>query len=296
MGTTLLYAILASRAIPKGVTRAMECPRCRAPISAFPDPGGFILCPGCGVRLMTKADSLRTAGGTTSPSSAAPASSGPNPAATLPPGTPLKKIPRPGEETARAGKGTKKADKGPSLETGAFERLLEEIQAVRETQEQILSLLRRGASPAAESQEPPGGELEDPGFLTPVRSRARKSVLLIDDDPATREAAVAEFQGADVPVRAVADGSASIQAIAEEKPDVIAIELALKGNMSANDVINQIKATMEWVDIPILLYTRAPVESQKEARQVHGADDLVLKRSGPAALVSRIISIFRRPS
>jgi hypothetical protein len=53
---------------------------------------------------------------------------------------------------------------------------------------------------------------------------------------------------------------------------------------------------MEWVDIPILLYTRAPVESQKEARQIHGADDLVLKRSGPAALVSRIITIFRRPS
>ncbi|HEY7515190.1 MAG TPA: hypothetical protein VIC87_11960, partial [Vicinamibacteria bacterium] len=83
---------------------------------------------------------------------------------------------------------------------------------------------------------------------------------------------------------------------AEDKPDVIAIELALRGNMSANDVINQIKATMEWVDIPILLYTRAPVESQKEARQIHGADDLVLKRSGPAALVSRIITIFRRPS
>jgi CheY-like chemotaxis protein len=287
----------------------MQCPRCRAPINAPPDPGGFILCPGCGVRLMTKSDALRTAGGTASPASPGPAptlpaaaiataptpfsASSPNPAHTLPPGTPLKKIPRPGEETARTGKGVKKADR-QAHETGAFERLLEEIQALRETQQEILALLRSGASTTDGAE--PFEELRDPASLAPVRSRMQKSVLLVDDDPATRDAAVKEFQGADVPVRAVADGPAGIQAIAEDKPDVIAIELALQGNMSANDVINQIKATMEWVDIPIVLYTRAPVESQKEARQIHGADDLVLKRSGPAALVSRIIMIFRRPS
>lgn len=274
----------------------MECPRCHASIEALPDPGGFILCPGCGVRLMTKADALRTAGGTTSPPAPPAAPPRQNPAATLPPGTPLKKIPRPGEDTARTGKGVKKGDKGPTLEMGAYERLLEEVQALRAGQEEILSLLRRGTPARAAGDEPLGKDLGEPGFLAPVRSLRRRSVLIIDDDPATRDAAVAEFQGVDVPARAVADGPAGIQAIAEEKPDVIAIELALKGSMSGTDVINQIKATMEWVDIPILLYTRAPVESQKEARQVHGADDLVLKRSGPAALVSRIITIFRRPS
>jgi CheY-like chemotaxis protein len=263
---------------------------------------------------MTKADALRTAGGTTSPAAAPTPVVPPHPAAadataptptarpafhdpasTLPPGSGVKKIPRPGEETARTGKGVKKADKGPTLETGPFERLLEEIHAVRETQQEILALLKK-AGIGGTTVEPLGGELREPAFLAPVRSRLQKSVLLIDDDPVTLEAAVKEFQGAEVPVRAVSDGAAAIAAIAAEKPDVIAIELALKGDMSATDVINQIKATMEWVDIPILLYTRAPVESQKEARQVHGADDLVLKRSGPAALLSHIITIFRRPS
>jgi CheY-like chemotaxis protein len=256
---------------------------------------------------MTKADALRTGGGTTTsspgPVPAAATATAPtpvadappqNPAHTLPPGTPLKKIPRPGEETARSGKGFRKGDKGPTADSPPFERLLEEIQAVRETQQEILALLRKGGT-AARSDDP-FAEFRDPAFLAPVRSRNQKSVLLIDDDPATRDAAIKEFQGADVPVRAVADGPAGIQAIAEEKPDVIAIELALTGDTTANDVINQIKATMEWVDIPIILYTRATVESQKEARQIYGADDLVLKRSGPAALVSRIITIFRRPS
>jgi CheY-like chemotaxis protein len=257
---------------------------------------------------MAKSDAQRTAGGSGSPASAHPAAAvatAPSPVAevvptnsaqTLLPGTPVKRIPRPGEETARSGKGVRKDEKGPSLESSAFDRLLEEIQALRETQQQILALLRTGAGMPAGGDEALGGEIRDQAFLAPVRSRMQKSVLIIDDDPATRDAAVKELQGADVPVREAADGPAAIQAIAEEKPDVIAIELALMGDMSANDVINQIKATMEWVDIPIILYTRATVENQKEARQIHGADDLVLKRSGPAALVSRIITIFRRPS
>jgi hypothetical protein len=56
-----------------------------------------------------------------------------------------------------------------------------------------------------------------------------------------------------------------------------------------------IKATMEWVDLPIVLYTRTPIESQKEARTVHGADEFVLKQAGPDALVSRVITVFRKP-
>jgi DNA-binding response OmpR family regulator len=55
-----------------------------------------------------------------------------------------------------------------------------------------------------------------------------------------------------------------------------------------------IKATMEWVDIPIILWTREAVPSQKEARQIHGADEVVPKSGGPAALVARVITLFRR--
>jgi DNA-binding response OmpR family regulator len=127
-----------------------------------------------------------------------------------------------------------------------------------------------------------------------VRSRQRKSVLVIDDDPQTLEASVLELQAADVPVRAFADGRSAFEAMAHERPDVIALELDLGGALAGKDVINMIKSTMEWVDIPLILYTRAPVESQREARQVHGADDVVLKRSGPAALVSKVVALFRR--
>jgi hypothetical protein len=56
-----------------------------------------------------------------------------------------------------------------------------------------------------------------------------------------------------------------------------------------------VKATMEWVDVPIVLYTRVPIESQKEARTIHGADELVPKGVGaPEALVARVIALFRK--
>jgi DNA-binding response OmpR family regulator len=97
-----------------------------------------------------------------------------------------------------------------------------------------------------------------------------------------------------VPVRAFATGNAAVREIANEKPDVIVIELGIAGDMAGKDVINMIKATMEWVDIPIVLYTREAVDSQKEARQIHGADEIVKKSSGAEALVACVITLFRR--
>jgi twitching motility two-component system response regulator PilH len=172
------------------------------------------------------------------------------------------------------------------------ELLLRELQHLRANQEKILELLGHkpvDTPPALPSAEPP-----EETALRPVRSRRRKSVLLIDDDPKTREAAVAELEQADIPVRSVDDGNEALRLIAEEKPDVIALELALGGDMAAKDLINTVKATMEWVDIPIILWTREPVSTQKEARAQHGADELVQKTSGTAALANRVITVFRR--
>jgi CheY-like chemotaxis protein len=187
------------------------------------------------------------------------------------------------------------APAGPSLDA-----VLREIRTVRALQEQILAALRaKGvAAPASMTEEDeedvapapppvPGGQ--------PVRSRRRKTVLLVDDDSSTCRAAKAALEAADVPVRTVSDGNAALSAIAEQKPDVIAMELEMGGVMAGKDVINMIKATMEWVDIPIVLYTRAPIANQKEARTIHGADEYVLKGTeGPKVLVTRVITLFRR--
>jgi CheY-like chemotaxis protein len=168
---------------------------------------------------------------------------------------------------------------------------------VRELQEETLELLRARPADAPPSSSFIGDDEDARPAAKPfVRTRRQKTVLLIDDDPATRTAAKAALEGADVPTRAVDSGNGALAAIAEEKPDVIALELEMGGSMGGKDVINMIKATMEWVDIPIILYTRAAIASQKEARTTHGADEYVLKGpEGASSLVARVITVFRRP-
>jgi CheY-like chemotaxis protein len=182
----------------------------------------------------------------------------------------------------------------------AFQTLQAEIAALRKTQEEILALLR--SRPAAPAAPPPAGDEPFLGLDAPVeaprpravRSGRRKSVLVVDDDEQTIRAAVEAFQRAEVPVRHAMDGNEALGLIGAEKPDVIVMELAMGGSMAGKDVINMIKATMEWVDIPVVLYTRLGIE-HKEARTLHGADDLVLKGpQGPETLVAKVISIFRK--
>ncbi len=279
---------------------------------------------------MTKAAALRSQGGP-KPAASAP---GPPPAATAPapvpapaaqvvpspraadlppsstlPPTPAmllgtRAVPPGATDTARRQAGRRSEAKpgdGPTLDL-----ILREVRAVGETQRLILEALealRRaplgaggGTSPGLGPASPSGVD-DDAGpapGLSPIRALHRKSVLLVDDDPQTRQAAVAELLNADVPVRAFDDGNAALAGIAEEKPDVIALEIGLAGEMGGKDLVNMIKATMEWVDIPIVLWTREEIANQREARQIHGADEVVLKSGGPAALAARVITVFRR--
>jgi CheY-like chemotaxis protein len=203
----------------------------------------------------------------------------------------------PGSDTTRRRKAGTKTSAAEA--EAALELLLREVRAVRETQDLILRAihdLRRASSSAGLASDASGSGLADgdePAF-SPIRDGRCKTVVLVDDDPQTREAAAVELRRAEVPVRAFDSGNAALSAIAAEKPDVIVLELGLGGDMGGKDLVNMIKATMEWVDIPIVLWTREAVPSQKEARQVHGADEVVPKSGGPAALVARVINVFRR--
>jgi CheY-like chemotaxis protein len=296
----------------------MKCPRCQTGISDAPDPAGFMVCPGCGARLRRTAvqganvtlppgtpmnrgadasKTLAVADGTLGPRPvpAPPAAAKANKAAVAPR--------RVGDDTARMKAASAPAPVTPFASPAAngpataasVEALLAEVRAVRKVQEDMLEMLRaRAPQRATGAAGIPDDAFE--GMREPaVRSSKRKSVLLVDDDEATRQAVEKALQGGEVPYRIVGDGNSALAAIAGDKPDVIVLELGIGGAMAGKDVVNMIKATMEWVDIPIILYTRVPMEGQKEARQIHGADDFVAKGpGGPEAVLAKSIAFFRK--
>jgi len=299
----------------------MNCPRCKTPIGPLADPDSIVTCPGCGSRLMTRSAAIRSQGGPKpegavppvistppplprSPSALKPADSPPN--ATLPPTPAMLLGTRPappsppaptGSDTARKRKAEGKASRAETDAT--LEQLVREVRGLRETEGLVLAAIEglqqavRSLSAATTAASPELARGDVPG-LSPIRVRPRKTVVLVDDDPQTRAAAVAELLHADIPVRAFDDGNEALSAIAEEKPDVIVLELGVGGEMGGKDLVNMIKATMEWVDIPTVLWTREAVSTQKEARQIHGADEVVPKSGGAAGLVARVITLFRR--
>lgn len=291
----------------------MKCPRCQAGIESKPDPAGFMVCPGCGARLRrTAAQTAQAvpasvqAGAMTLPPSDSlrgPRRVTPKPATpeaeTATAGTPR----RIGDDTARVARATAAVPTpftAPAANTpataSAVDTVLAEVRALRRTQEEILETLRgRFDSGAGPSSSPRRDDFE--GMVEPaVQSSRRKRVLLVDDDQATRAVIEDVLTRGEVPVTTVGDGNSALASIARDKPDVIVLELGIAGAMAGKDVVNMIKATMEWVDIPIILYTRVPMEGQKEARQIHGADDYVAKGpGGPEALLAKARSFFRKP-
>ena len=313
----------------------MKCPRCQSSITASPDPEGFLTCPGCGARLRSR--SAPATLGALDARSARPATplaegshdeirgvltrldpdaerfpDATNPNATLPPGTPLPRIPRPGSPEARAALAEAPAPRPaprpvavsrPSEDTArvvvasgaTLETLMAEVRALRRNQDEILAILRAGGFGNGE-ERPSLDVAHELGLPIPpaVRARQRKTVLLVDDDPETRLQTERALDSAEIPFRSVPDGRSALAAIADDKPDVIVMELDIAGTMAGKDVINLIKATMQWVDVPIVLYTRAPITSQREARTVHGADDFVSKQDGPEPMLARVVTQFRR--
>jgi CheY-like chemotaxis protein len=272
----------------------MKCPRCSAAVATPADAAGLVVCPGCGVRLKRVAAVAKPQAATVASAvldadaASEPRQPPPSPTATLPPGTARKPVARP--------------DDAPAARADPLAAIAAELAALRRNQEEILALLRaQAASPPAPQALPDDaiGSVEEGLFQPPapsLRSRRRKSVLLIDDDAQTRQAALEALELAEVPVRTAEDGNAGLVALAQERADVIVLELDVGGAMPGKDMINLVKATMEWVDIPIVLYTRVPIASQRDARTVHGADELVPKDAPRAAeaLVAQIVALFRK--
>lgn len=273
---------------------AIKCPKCSATIDAAPDELGLVTCAQCGARLRSKQAVKVTVQGASSSSPSLPKID-PSRAAPADVDHVLARLDTPSpDETVRPGALPKQLSPAAGPQAGAvFDMLLSEIRAIKRTQDQILALLQSGPAPAAARGEAGQDDDEVPApRATP--GAERHTVLLVDDDPRTRQEAESALQSF-VTVKTAPDGNSALATIAMEKPSVIVLELGISGSMPGRDLVNMIKATMEWVDIPIVIYTRLPLGEGQEARQEHGADEIVTKGQGSArALAGKVGAILKK--
>jgi len=291
----------------------MKCPKCSSSFTGKPNDAGLLTCPSCGARLRTKTTAVFKAVKQTPPPPPPEAVAKPEPVAkpkppSQPPSQPTSKpeakLPispadtimarveshPPFDVNATIPRGivspgfSRRATPGPMPKLPSnvtLEALMVEIQAIRKTQLEILALLQGGvagaaAEPAAVASGPAG-------------------VLVVDDDASVRAEILSALAEDGVAAREAPDGSEALAAIATQKPLVIVLEPELGGAMPGRDVVSMVKATMEWLDIPVILYTRATIGSEEEARTEYGADHLVHKGAGSSvALVALVHELLEK--
>ena len=116
------------------------------------------------------------------------------------------------------------------------------------------------------------------------------SVLIVDDEPAIRDAISYALRAEGFDVELAGDGEKGLEAALEGRHDVVLLDLMLPG-MPGMEVCRRIRAESP---IPIIMLTAKGAELDRVLGLEIGADDYVTKPFSMVELVSRIRATLRR--
>jgi two-component system, OmpR family, response regulator RegX3 len=117
-----------------------------------------------------------------------------------------------------------------------------------------------------------------------------RTILVVDDEPALREALVEALEADGFRVVAAADGREALLRFRAERPDLVLLDLMLP-ELSGIEVCRIIRAESS---VPIVMLTAKDSELDKVVGLELGADDYVTKPFSLRELSARIRALFRR--
>ncbi|HSL41738.1 MAG TPA: response regulator [Desulforhopalus sp.] len=122
----------------------------------------------------------------------------------------------------------------------------------------------------------------------------KKKILLVDDDPDFVEAVRVIVESGGYAVRVAYDGQEGLEAVAEEKPDLIVLDVMMPV-MNGHETCARLKADAETAKIPIILLTavadRVTTSTYSHRDMLESeAEDYLPKPVEPAELLELIKS------
>jgi DNA-binding response OmpR family regulator len=118
----------------------------------------------------------------------------------------------------------------------------------------------------------------------------QKDILVVEDEENIREVVGRYLEREGFNVREAADGYAALDAIADQEPDLIVMDLMLPGI----DGLTLTRQVQQQSGIPIIILTARGDTSDRIRGLDWGADDYLPKPFSPRELVSRIHAVLRR--
>ena len=118
-------------------------------------------------------------------------------------------------------------------------------------------------------------------------------IWYVEDDSAIRDIGMYALDSAGFKTRGFEDGLSCYEALKNEKPDLIILDVMLP-NMDGIELLTKIRQSMEYRDIPIILATAKGQEYDRIRGFDLGADDYIVKPFSVMEMVSRVKAILRR--
>jgi two-component system alkaline phosphatase synthesis response regulator PhoP len=118
-------------------------------------------------------------------------------------------------------------------------------------------------------------------------------VLAIDDESDLIELVRYNLLSEGYDVIGAGDGESGLSLAAQEKPDLILLDLMLPG-MDGFDVCRALRSETKTAEIPIIILTAKTSEPDRIVGLELGADDYVTKPFSPRELSARIKALLRR--
>ncbi len=118
----------------------------------------------------------------------------------------------------------------------------------------------------------------------------RAQILIVEDEPSIAEVVHLYLRRAGYQVTVVQDGKAALDALAQQMPDLVVLDLMLP----EVDGLSITRWIRDRSDVPIIMLTARRGEADRIAGLEMGADDYVVKPFSPQELVSRVRAVLRR--
>ena len=118
-------------------------------------------------------------------------------------------------------------------------------------------------------------------------------IYCVEDDDNIRELVIYTLETTGLKARGFAEGSAFMEALAFDTPELILLDIMLPGD-DGLELLKKLKSSPKTKSIPVIMVTAKGTEYDKVIGLDSGADDYVTKPFGMMELVSRIKAVLRR--
>jgi two-component system, cell cycle response regulator DivK len=115
----------------------------------------------------------------------------------------------------------------------------------------------------------------------------RKHILVVEDQPDSRQIIRDMLAGTDYEITEAENGEEALTAIEKQRPDLILMDIQLP-IMDGYTATNQIKANPALRSIPIIAVTSYALASEEKKARAAGCDDYVTKPFSPRQLLAKI--------